>query len=287
MFVKDDCSQEIALLKKRYNECAEKVGSELGLRRLADEKMLHSLQVVGAGNFILKHEKTWELKNSEQCRRAKLAYLFHDIGRFAEIEAMLQTDNPADREFGKLPGISHGMLGADYLRRFRQYDLPEIIIPVKRHCDLPDLFYTDEELAEITDNNLRQDIIDNYRLTCDADKIANFALCTRSYYKLKAVFYGHLTPEEVYAPISSAVLECFNRESLVPSSSAVSLCDRILSVLCWIYDLNYRPSFEFCLRLNLFEKMLRILRDHNPDRPLQQDIETKTADFLRKKIAQI
>ncbi len=281
------CSQEIELLNKRYRECAEKVKGNAYLTNYANEKIVHSLQVVGAGNFILKHEKTFFGKNKEQQRRAKLAYLFHDIGRFAEVEAMLKLENPARWESGAQLNLSHGVLGADYLRRFTEYNLPEIIIPIKRHGDLPAAFYADEELAEISDSGQKQDITDNYKLVCDADKIANFALFTRCYNKLKTVFYGHLTPDEVTAPVSVEVLAYFDGENLVPSLQTHSLSDRILSVLCWIYDLNYRPSFDFCQKLRLFEQMLKILRDHNPDSNLQNHIEEKMADFLTRKLQQL
>ena len=280
------CDKETRLLKKRYRECAEKVKENAYLSRYADEKIVHSLQVVGAGNFILKHEKIFSDKDGEQQYRAKLAYLFHDIGRFPEIEAMLILENPARWENSAQLKLSHGVLGADYLRQFTEYNLPEIIIPIKRHCDLPEAFYTDEELLQISNPALKQDVIDNYKLACDADKIANFALFTRAYNKLKTVFYGHLTPEEVTAPVSAEILQYFDGEKLVPSLLTHSLCDRILSVICWIFDLNYCSSFNFCLSLHLFEQMLKILREHNPEQEVQDHIERKTDEFLAKRLQQ-
>lgn len=281
------CSQEIQLLQQRYEECVRKVKANAFLCQFAEEKILHSLQVVGAGNFILRHEAVFAPKNFEQKRRAKLAYLFHDIGRFIELEALLKVKNPERRDASAKLNLSHGALGADYLRGFAAYNLPEIIIPIKRHGDLPRCFYNDEELAKITDADLRQDIIDNYKLTCDADKIANFYLFTRSYSKLRTVFYGHLTPEEVYAPISQDVMDYFSQGSLVPGDVGHSLCDRLLSVVCWIFDLNYAPSFVFCRKLKVIENLLKCVREHNPDAKAQDYVEARTLDFLTSKSAKI
>lgn len=52
-----------------------------------------------------------------------------------------------------------------------------------------------------------------------------------------------------------------------------TVCDRILNLLSWTYDLNYLPSFVFCSKLNCFDKMLNILKTCNPDNKTQEKVE--------------
>ena len=51
----------------------------------ADEKYRHSLQVLGAGNFIIRHEPWFAGRGEEFVDLAKTAVLLHDIARFDEI----------------------------------------------------------------------------------------------------------------------------------------------------------------------------------------------------------
>ena len=86
------------LLSEEYKN-KYKLANEHG-KRLMDEKIKHSYQVLGAGNYILKNESVFSKCNVDEIDFLKAIVLLHDIGRFQE---------------GVTSGIDHGVYGADML----------------------------------------------------------------------------------------------------------------------------------------------------------------------------
>ena len=95
---------EEQILRQEYRRCLEYVKDSHFHTLYANEKIEHSFQVIGAGNYIMKHEKYYQGRDETFLRLAKLAYLFHDIGRFREIcelfdlgiDCLLYTSDAAD-----------------------------------------------------------------------------------------------------------------------------------------------------------------------------------------------
>ena len=67
-------------LYRHYQKCRTYVSSSKELCLYADEKFRHSMQVVGAGNYLLKNEKGLQSWTPEQKYLGWLGCLFHDIG---------------------------------------------------------------------------------------------------------------------------------------------------------------------------------------------------------------
>ena len=73
------------LLYSEYERCLSIVKNSDFHIRYAEEKIHHSLQVLGAGNYIIKHEKWFQKQNEDFIDMVKTAVLLHDVARFEEI----------------------------------------------------------------------------------------------------------------------------------------------------------------------------------------------------------
>ena len=123
MLNKIDISKETKQLFDDYKNCYEIVKYDDFYALFANEKIKHSMQVVGAGNYILKNEKIFKNKSVQFLKLAKLVALFHDIGRFKEIELLY-----------KLPQShhNHGFYSYERLKKFGYNDC-RLLLPIKQH----------------------------------------------------------------------------------------------------------------------------------------------------------
>ena len=128
-----DVSTEQKQLYAAFDDCLQKVRGKTFFEGFAKEKIKHSMQVVGAGNLILKQEKSFQNKGEEFFRLGKLVCLFHDIGRFKEIY-MLSQD--ATKRY------NHGHFSYEMLKDLDYADL-RLLLPVKRHGELADALEKD------------------------------------------------------------------------------------------------------------------------------------------------
>lgn len=118
----------------------------------------------------------------------------------------------------------------------------------------------------------KKDITEILKLVRDADKIANFHLITTRTEELKELFCPE-NARNLPQNIQPEILEDFMNEKAIDLRKIKTVCDRILNLLSWTYDLNYLPSFVFCSKLNCFDKMLNILKTCNPDNKTQEKVE--------------
>ncbi len=241
----------------------------------ADEKYRHSLQVLGAGNFIIRHEPWFAGRGEEFVDLAKTAVLLHDIARFDEIrERFLGAKGPFD----------HSVAGGEKLRQIPLYGDVRITLPIKHHGHLIGDFYKDEEYCAIADPVLKEEVEKILFLIRDADKIANFNLMMYDQKMLVPLFVPY--PEEVSDKrrrISAGVLEDFWRHQPVDRRKIRTRADEMLGYVSWIYDLNYGSSAAFCLRLNLVDMMFDVLQRFHDDSGLNGKMRRETGDFVRER----
>lgn len=265
---------EKELIRTEYKEACAKVNNSRYHTSWLDEKIKHSYQVLGAGLYIIKHEPTFQNRSDEFINTSLKAVLLHDIGRFEEV---YQNYKYPDQK------CDHGMLGWKMLCDMPQYNTPLITLPVKHHGHLTERFYEDEEYQNISDKTLKKDIESNLFLTMDADKIANFQMMKQEGDKFRYLFLASRTAEQIAMPLNNKIVEDFFDGKLVKNSEVNSLSDYLLSLICWIYDLNYKISFDFCLRLGLITNLLQLLSEYNKDKNNQQKIENKVQEFITQK----
>ena len=152
------------LLKKTYLPAYEKLASSLNWQRFAEEKYIHSFQVLGAGNYILKHENFFINSSPEFIDIAKTVLILHDIARFEEI--VLRSKN--------IYNYDHGVEGSKMLEKMPLFNNIFITLPIKHHGHMIEAFYNDDAFNNIDDPKQKEDIKNLIFLVRDADKIANF-----------------------------------------------------------------------------------------------------------------
>lgn len=263
------------LLRQGYEGCLEKVKDSDYFVSYADEKFIHSQQVLGAGNYILKHEK-WFASQSEQfIDMTKAAILLHDIGRFDQISGQY-----ADRS----AKFDHGPMGALKLAQLPTYNDIRITLPIKHHGHLIEDFYADEEWKTLNDEKLKEEIEQIIFAIRDADKIANFNLIMYDKKMLMPLFVPYLEDiKDKRQQITDKVLEDFFAHSTVNHKNIATQADEMLTYIGWIFDINYPSSIRFCQKLNLIEMMFdTLLRFHN-DKELNKRLKNEMNDYIRQR----
>ena len=151
------------LLKKTYLPAQEKLSTSRDWQAFAEEKYVHSLQVLGAGNYILGHEEFFINKSPEFIDLAKTVLVLHDIARFEEIVRRSQN----------ITNYDHGVEGAKLLEDLPPFSNILITLPIKHHGHMIEDFYNDDAFKAINDPQQIEDVKNLIFLVRDADKIAN------------------------------------------------------------------------------------------------------------------
>lgn len=278
--MKNDLSEHIALLQQSYQNCRNHVQDSPYYTLYADEKIHHSLQVIGAGNYILKHEKTFQNRDSDFILKAKLAYLFHDIGRFEEIKAKYDYAKENKGKSQPRGAYDHSIIGADVLRKLPSYNDPLIIIPVKHHGHLIDDLYTDEEFTSIKNEQLKKDIETILFLVRDADKVANFNLVKVEQERFAALFYGEAAKDKIKMTIAPELLEQFHRCEPISKFLQHNVAEEILGFIAWVFDMNYKPSFDFMCKAGGVDFLIERLGECTKDELLQQTVAKTIKNYI-------
>lgn len=268
-----DIKKEERELFGAFEHCLARVSDNSFLELFAREKIKHSMQVVGAGNYILKNEKIFQHRSEEYLKLGKLVNLFHDIGRFREIECMYED---ASRSY------NHGFFSYEMLKE-RGYSDPRLLLPVKQHGNLADALEKDVEFQKIGDAGIKKEVEELYGLVKDADKIANLYIAKTDRRIFKDLFFDGLTEENKHAPVSAKVLEAMENKCLVKSGDCVSFSDRLLQILCFVFEIYYKPSLTFVFKHCLLENIAAVMRIYNPDQSLQDYIEQKIFTHVRSR----
>ncbi len=240
------------LLQTEYSYNFDVVKNSYYHKSFVNEKIRHSLQVAGAGNGILRNEPYFQNMSSEFNEIAKTAILLHDIFRFNEIRIRYQENRRVD----------HGIEGAKFLSKLADFNSPLIVLPVKHHGHMIELFYEDEEYLSIKDEELKNQIKHIIFAVRDADKIANWQILTREYENMRLVWLPH--PEDrskKQGIISDNIWKSFTNYEVVPNTYIQTNADCLISVLAWLFDINYKYSIKYCLRLKHLEGFEKIMKD--------------------------
>lgn len=270
---KIDIKKEEKILNKVFADCLEKVKSEVFYETFANEKIKHSMQVVGAGNYILKNDKLFQNKDLEYMKLGKLVNLFHDIGRFKEIELLYQDPQSVH---------NHSYYSYEKLKELGYSDL-RLLLPIKQHGHLEDALEKDEEYRKIQDENLKCEIEELFFLVRDADKIANLYLIKHNKRVFEDLFFAELSEDAKYAPASPRVMAAFEKRINVPNCDRYSFTDRLLQIICFGFEIHYKPSYDYISQHGLFDNIIEIMRQYNPDKQLQKYVEDSFNCFIEKR----
>ena len=239
----------ILYLRKKYEKVRDLVSSAPYFLDYANEKFHHSMQVIGAMKYIMKHEKTFQNRDEMFLNFAKTATILHDIGRFEEIKLNFEEAKEDGRNIFFRSKLNHGFLGYEILKNSAEYNDPRIYIPVKHHGGLEQDLYNDDEYKNINDINLKKDIEDIIKLVRDADKTANFYLFTSA----GVLHFPNLFPrsrghEGKKWQISENTKEIIKQHRLMKTAEIQNYLDEAIHLMIWIFDINYAPSYDLMIK---------------------------------------
>lgn len=217
-------------------------------------KQLHSLRVMEISKEIATR---LELKQKE-IELAELIGLLHDIARFEQY-TQFQT-------FSDINSFDHGDYGLEILNKdIRKYIKKEeyddiIKKAIKNH----NKYKKEEGLSD------REELF--AKIIRDADKLDIF---------YEAIYFFWKNEEEKInkSKISDRIYDQFNNKKLIRREKNVKLenVDSIISVIAFIFDINFKPSFEILKEKDYINKIL--------DRYNFEDKDTKEKIEKIRKIA--
>lgn len=263
------------LLREEYKRNYKIVKDSPYFMQYANEKMKHSVQVLGAGNYIIKHEP-WFAKNDDEFNDlVKTAVLLHDVARFDEISMLCK---------GCCESLDHGVMGCEKLKKIPEYNNILITLPIKHHGHLIADFYADTEYKDIDDAILREKVEKIIFVIRDADKIANFNLMMSDAKIFVPLFVPSLEKmDDKRQEISQNVLDNFYEQVPIRRSEVKTRADHMLSYIGWIYDINYLTSIVFCQRLNLINRMFDTLLHFHDDFLLNEKMRLFINEYIEKR----
>ena len=219
-----------------------------------ERKQQHSLRVMKIAEQIATNLKL----NEEQIQLATLIGLLHDIGRFKQYTEIGLGDN--------LEGFDHGDYGAKVLfeegliRKFIETNKYDEIIKksIKNHNKFS------------IETGLTQEELLFAKLIRDADKIDIL-------YESIDIYYKNNEEEVNKSVLSEKIYNEFTKEATIKKEKNVrfKFIDDITCVISFIYDINYKTSFEIIKEKDYINKII--------DRYNFQDQSTKTkVEEIRK-----
>jgi putative nucleotidyltransferase with HDIG domain len=226
-------------------------------------KKEHSLRVAGIA-LSLAEKLEW---TDEEQKIAFLVGLLHDLGRFRQLA---EFDTFSDER-----SVDHAEEAVKILKEESLFD--ELMIGNK------ELIFTailNHNKFKIQEGLTGQEIL-HAKLIRDADKLDIFRVLTEYYANRNAKANHTLTWE---LPKGNAVSPSVSKEILagkmVSKKNVASEMDVKIMQLSWVYDLNFRPSFEFLVKNRYLENVYNSL----PKNDLVIEIYRKIKVFAENKI---
>lgn len=215
-----------------------------------NEKIKHSYQVLGAGNYILKHEPCFENCSKEEISYYQSIVLLHDVCRFIEI---------LEKEKGN--HIDHGVAGAEFLAKNTIFNQKDAFFAIKHHGHLIEKLHEDKEYQQLSLTE-QEHIKKIAFLVRDADKIANFNLLVTNFSQMRDLFFVAKSFSDPYnKTITPSARTDFMAHRSINKADIHNFADHALMFLSWIYDMNYQSSFIFMEKLHIIEKIFDLFSD--------------------------
>ncbi len=201
--------------------------------------------------------------DDEQINLAEATALFHDIGRFEQLKRY--------KTFRDSISINHGMFGADILseikilKRLPEKEMQIILQSVKYHNAL--------KMPDIKDD----DFILHLRLIRDADKLDIWRIF-KSYFldKQDMGSAAGLGLPDTFG-YNSNLLQSIYSKKIIALSEIANRNDFKIMMISWVFDLNFKFSFELFKDRRYIEILSSIT---------QTDEISNAADFMLKYIEQ-
>lgn len=224
-------------------------------------KKEHSYRVAGLCERLAKN-LAWE---KDEIKTAFFIGLFHDIGRFKQLIDF--------NTFNDEKSLDHAKLSAEIVEG---KILKEVTVSNESDVLLAIINHNKFELPQ----NLSETKLKFARLIRDADKLDILKVLTEYYTNQNSVPNHTLTWElPKGSVVSKAVVKEILAGKLVSKKNVVSELDVKVMQMSWVYDLNFRSSFELLVEKRFLESIYKTL----PKTDDVIDIYRKVTMFVENK----
>lgn len=243
----DKCKQEFDRYVSNFDMNLPKI----------NKKYYHTYRVVDNAEIIARSENL----NEHDIFLAKTCALLHDIGRFKQ-EVLYGT-------FYDQRSFDHGDFGAellmenDYISNYLDSDEDKKIClkTVKNH----NKFKIEEGLSEKE--------LYFTKLVRDSDKI-----------DIMAIYRNDITGNK--QEILPSVLESIRKREqhkIIPEELDMNKASGVATTICFIFDLNFRKSFEIFRERKLVENKIELLKEHC-NKEVVDEIESIVNSYMNSKM---
>lgn len=238
-------------------------------------KYIHSIKVLRIGNKIRNNTKIlYNNSNNKLETIAIKALLFHDVGRFNEAKIRYQQEKLQKKQIkASSLKINHGNLGVKLLKNNPKYNDIRILFAIKYHGQMIEKAIKSKEYQTAKTLKVKKEMLNILYLVRDADKLENLYRIKNQNNLTKDVFYKQLSKEAKIAPPSPKVLKQLFAKKVVKFSTVYSYADRLIMVLSWFFDINYKESYQIIKENNYKQYLLDELKIYNQDKSLQLKIQ--------------
>ena len=229
-----------------------------------ERKKNHSLRVMEISNELAKEEQFSE----EKIEIATLIGLLHDLARFKQYTEYQTLSDQQSFDHGNM--AIKILEEKDYLRKFIQTEKYDEIIKkaIKNHN------------KPVIEEGLRCEQEKFCKLIRDADKIDILYLATKELWENEKKLMEK-------SKLNNNLKKEFDREKSIQYSNykQIRYADQIILFLSYIYDLNYKVSFEIIKKNNYIEKIKNRFefKDEYTKKEILKAIE-ETQEYILKKL---
>lgn len=234
------------LLKREYEKYYNI--SSAHAQKVMNEKTRHSYQVLGVGNYLLKHEACFNTASPEEVTRLKATVLLHDIGRFYEVYRESFDEK-----------VDHGEYGAQLLETIPLYKDIRITLPIKHHGHLIKKLYQDEAYITL-DTTEKKEIEKIIYLVRDSDKIANFYLLSREFPSMEELFFYTKRLDIKSKEISHEVWQEFLDHTEININNVHTAAENALMILACAFDIHYASSYQLLEKTQMLTKLYNYMK---------------------------
>lgn len=260
--------------KSFYQEALKKVENNTFYINNIKRKYIHSIRVLAIGNKIRNKTKILSNNSSKELELIAIkALLFHDVGRF--LESITRYNNEKNNKLSPVwdRKLNHGLIGVKLLKNNPKYNDKRILFAIKYHGEMIEKALNSKEYKEEKNTKLKKEMLHILYLVRDADKLENLFRIKNHNNLKKDVFYKQLSNANKIAPLSEKVIKQFLSQKVIRFSSVKSYADRVLMVLSWFFDINYKESIMISKENKYKDFLLTLLSEYNKDKELQLKIK--------------
>lgn len=226
-------------------------------------KREHSLRVADIA-LLLSDKLEW---TDDEKQIAFLIGLLHDVGRFRQI---VEFDTFSDDK-----SIDHAENAVKILKEENLFEVLNI-----GNKELVFAAIQNHNKFKISDGLTGQELL-HAKLLRDADKMDIFRVLTEYYLKRSGKFNHMLTWELPKGTVvSPSVAKEVLAGKMVSKKNVASEIDVKIMQLSWVYDLNFRPTFEYLMKNRYLESVYNSL----PKNDLVIEIYRKIKVYSENKI---